>query len=123
MEPKTLPSAPASERRNKRRVKIAQQVRVRPSEPIGASFDEIKATIDVCRDGVYFSTALACYKKGMRLFVTFPYSDMPGAINLDYVGEVVRVDKRTHGRWAVAVHLKTTMNAVRSGYRHVNTGF
>ncbi len=112
------------ERRNKRRVRIAQPVRVRPSEPRGEAFDEVQATINVCRDGVYFPSALHSYQPGMRVFITFPYSEMPGAINLEYIGEVVRVDKLTHGRLGVAVHLKSTINAVTSGgYRHVNTGF
>jgi len=123
MDPKTVPSTPASERRNKRRVKIAQQVRVRPSEPIHAGFDEVQATINVCRDGIYFPTTLGSYQKGIRVFVTFPYSEMPGAINLEYIGEVVRVDKLTHGRWAVAVHLKSTMNAVSGGNQRINTGY
>lgn len=126
MDPKTTPrtGTPESERRNKRRVRVEQQVRVRPSEPTGTGFDEVLATMNVCRDGIYFPTALTLYRKGLRVFVTFPYSEMPGAINLEYIGEVVRVDKLTHGRWGVAVHLKSTMNTVgNQGYRHVNTGF
>ena len=126
MDPKpSLPTnTPESERRNKRRVRVEQPVRVRPSEPIGAGFDEVLATMNVCRDGIYFPTTLTTYRKGLRVFVTFPYSEMPGAINLEYIGEVVRMDKLTHGRWGVAVHLKSTMNSVSSqGYRHVNTGF
>lgn len=117
-------SPAAAERRNKRRVRVAQPIRVRPSNPQGSPFDEVQATMNVCRDGVYFPTMLQTYKPGMRVFITFPYSEMPGAINLDYIGEVVRVDKLSHGRLGVAVHLKSTMNAVTSGgYRHVNTGF
>lgn len=126
MEPKptSRTTTPGNERRNKRRVRVEQPVRVRPSNPADAPFDEVQATINVCRDGVYFPTTLATYGKGKRVFITFPYSEMPGAINLEYIGEVVRVDKLTHGRWGVAVHLKSTMNALSNqGYRHVNTGF
>jgi hypothetical protein len=120
----TLQVPAGGDRRNKRRVQIAEAVRVRPSEPIGEGFDEVQATINVCRDGIYFPTNLKSYRKGMRVFVTFPYSEMPGAINLEYIGEVVRVDKLTFGRLGVAVHLKSTMNTQGSdGYRHVNTGF
>lgn len=97
----------AGDRRNKRRVKMSQQVRVRPSDPIGAGFEEVQATINVSRDGLYFPTMLSSYRVGMQVLVTFPYSEMPGAINLEYVGYVVRVDKLTHGRWAIAVHLKS----------------
>ena len=113
-----------SDRRIKRRVKIAQPVRVRPSEP-GFHFDEVRATINVCRDGVYFSTDENYYKKGMRVFVTMPYSDAPGAINLEYIGEVVRVDKLTYNQWGVAVHLKMTVNAVsdHGAFRHMPAKF
>lgn len=130
METKTQPgvtvtatvSALHSDRRIKRRVKIAQAVRVRPSEP-GFHFDEVRATINVCRDGVYFATDEKYYTKGMRVFVTMPYSDAPGAINLEYIGEVVRVDKLTHNQWGVAVHLKMTVNAVsnQGAFRHMSS--
>ncbi len=100
-----------SERRQKRRVQISQKVRVRPANPIGPGFEEVQATMNVCRDGIYFPTELPGYRQGMELFVTFPYSDMPGAINLDYLGSVVRVDTLTHGRFGVAVHLKSTRPA------------
>ncbi len=127
MDPKVPfygPASSAPERRNKRRVKVSQPVRVRPSEPVGAGFDEVQATINVCRDGVYFPTNLNTYQKGMRVFITFPYSEEPGSINLEYIGEVVRVDKLTYGRLGVAVHLKSTMNALSDDrYRRVNTGF
>lgn len=99
-----------SNRRRKHRAKIAQQVRVRPSEPRGDDFDEVLDTINVCRDGVYFATERSSYTKGMRLFITYPYSTGHGAINQEYVGEVVRVDRLPGERSAVAVHLKMKLN-------------
>ncbi len=116
-------SALHSDRRIKRRVKLAQPVRVRPSEP-GFQFDEVRATINVCRDGIYFSTDEKYYEKGMRVFVTLPYSDAPDAINLEYIGEVVRVDKLTHGQFGVAVHLKVTVNVLsdHGSFRHMSDG-
>jgi len=114
-------SSGAPERRNKRRVRVAQTIRVRPSDPRRKAFEEVLATINVCRDGVYFPTTLE-YEKGMQVFITFPYSEMPGAINVEYMGQVVRVDKLSHGRLGVAVHLEYTMNTGGSHGR-VNTGF
>ncbi len=108
----TIAPLPDADRRNKRRVKIAQPVRVRPSEPGRTDFDEVSATLNVCRDGIYFPTELDSYYKGMRLFVTFPYSEEPGAINLEYIGEIVRVDKLLHGQHGIAVHLKTSVNVL-----------
>jgi hypothetical protein len=101
----TVAPLPGSERRGKRRVKVAQPVRVRASDPGWYNFDEVRATINICRDGVYFPTDMTTYRMGMRLFVVFPYSDLPGALNTEYIGKVVRVDKLTHGRFGIAVHL------------------
>jgi hypothetical protein len=72
-------------------------------------FDEVLPTVNSCRSGCYFATDDPRYKKHMRLFVTFPYSAVPGAINRDYIGEVVRVDDLPDGRTGVAVNLLTTI--------------
>lgn len=106
----SLPSAKADDRRGKRRAKISQPVRVRPSEPIANGFDEVLATIDMCRDGIYFATARDSYHKHLRLFITLPYHDHPGAIHLEYIGEVVRVDRLPDGKFGVAVHLLMSMS-------------
>ncbi len=98
------------DRRNKRRVKISQPVRVRPSEPHGQQFDEVLVTINVCRDGLYFATREKTYQVGTRLFITFPYSDDPTAVNLEYLGRVVRVDKLPRGQFGIAVHLAMSVN-------------
>jgi len=66
-------------------------------------------TVNSCRSGCYFATDSACYKKHMRIFVTFPYSVVLGAINRDYIGEVVRVDDLPDGRVGVAVNFLTTI--------------
>lgn len=102
--------APLPDRRDKRRARIAQPVRVRPSEPIPNGFDEVRATINVCRNGLYFDTERNSYEPGMRLFITFPYHQEASAINLEYIGRVVRVDKLASGRAGVAVHLLMTCN-------------
>ena len=99
-----------SERRGKGRAKLAQRVRVRPSEPRGNDFDEVVETLNVCRTGIYFSTRRQCYKKDLRLFVTYPYATGHGAINQEYLGWVVRVDDLFDGLRGVAVHLKMKLN-------------
>ena len=101
-----------ADRRFKRRARISQPVRVRPSEPIPNGFDEVRATINVCRDGLYFDTALNSYKPGMRLFITFPFHEDHNAVNLEYVGKVVRIDPRSDGRFNVAVQLLMKCNLV-----------
>ena len=97
-----------SERRVKHLVRLPQMVRVRPSQ--SNEFDEIQSTINSGREGVYFGTELIFYFKGMRLLVTFPYSTELGAINQEYIGEVVRVDALPEGKFGIAVHLKQRIN-------------
>lgn len=106
----TVAALPDTERRHKRRAKVAQPVRVRPSEPRDNDFDEVRVTLNVCRDGLYFATQRDSYFKGLRLFITFPYQDHPGAINLEYIGKVVRVDRLADGRHGVAIHLLMSFN-------------
>jgi hypothetical protein len=49
----------------------------------------------------------------MRLFVTFPHSDAPGAVNMEYIGRVVRIDPLPRNRLGVAVQLVMSMNLAR----------
>lgn len=105
------------ERRQKRRARIRQPVRVRPSEPMAIDFDEVCPTINVSREGLYFSTERRAYRKDLRLFVTCPYNQHQGAFNCEYVGTVVRVDPLPHDRVGVAVHLLMTINLQGSNGR------
>jgi len=102
-----IPAKP--EQRHWSRVKLSCLVRTRPSQPTVEEFDEVLATVNSCRGGFYFATDSARYKKHLRLFVTFPYSDAVGAINRDYIGEVVRVDDLPDGGKGIAVNLLTTI--------------
>jgi hypothetical protein len=83
---------------------MAQPVRVRPSEPGAHDFDDVLATLDVCRDGIYFPTERDTYKEGMRLFVTFPFRG-ESEMDSEYIAQVVRIDRLPDGKFGVAVHL------------------
>jgi hypothetical protein len=72
--------------------------------------DEVIATINSCREGCYFATADSRYGAHARLFVTFPYSAEPGALNRDYLAEIVRVDNLPSGRTGIAVHFLSTIS-------------
>ncbi len=91
------------ERRRKGRLRLTQTVRVRPSDPQRHDFDEILPTVNTSRDSVYFATKNEFYKEGMRVFVTYPYSDGPGSLNREYLGKVVRVEDLGNGRRGIAV--------------------
>jgi hypothetical protein len=73
------------------------------------AFDEVLSTENSSRDGCYFATRNLRYKRCMRLFVAFPYSAELGAINRDYVAEILRVDELPDSRKGIAVKFVTTI--------------
>lgn len=102
----TLMVRPSSEeRRRKARNKVPRMIRVRPSEPTLEDFDEILPTINSSRNSVYFVPQNGIFEANMRVFVTFPYTTGPGAINQEFLGKVTRVDKLPGDKQGVAVHL------------------
>lgn len=100
-----MPRIGAAERRRKGRLKVPRVVRVRPSEPSFTDFDEVLPTKNAAQDSVYFISKNPRYKEGLRLFITFPYSDAPGAINQESLGKVIRIEELDHGRRGVAVQI------------------
>src|SRR6266702_3928104 len=93
------------ERRRKGRLRLPQTVRVRPSDPQRHDFDEILPTLNTSRDSVYFASKNEFYTEGMRLFVTYPYSDGPGSLIRDSLGKVVRIVDLVHGHRSIAVEI------------------
>jgi hypothetical protein len=100
-----MPRLGTEERRRKGRLKLPRVVRVRPSEPGRADFDEILPTQNAALDSVYFVSKNRGYKEGMRVFITFPYLEDPGSINQESLGKVVRVDELDHGRRGIAIQI------------------
>ena len=86
-------------------MRMGQSLRVRPSDPKDAPFEEIGTTKNVSRDGVYFATQRSSYYLGMRLFVTLPYHSPINPLNHEYLGQVARVDDLGNGQYGVAVRL------------------
>jgi hypothetical protein len=101
---------PVSELRRGRRAKISRQVRVRPSEPRDDHFEDLSVSVNASRHGIYFVSRRSNYYKGMRVFVTFPYSAPHDPMNCEYLAEVVRIESLPKGRFGVAVDLKMTLN-------------
>lgn len=97
-------------KRRSRRAKIAKPLRVRPSEPRDEHFEDLPISVNASKEGIYFTTRRTNYYKGMRLFVTFPFSTAHDPMNCEYVAEVVRVENLANSRVGVAVHLKMTVN-------------
>jgi hypothetical protein len=112
-ETTTAPSVPESEyaqKRRSRRVKMSRPVRVRPSEPRDDHFEDLITSINASKEGVYFHSRRPGYYKGMRVFVTFPFTSVHDPMNCEYVAEVVRVEALPNGKFGVAVDLKMSMN-------------
>ncbi len=97
------------ERRRTDRVPVELPVRVRPSAAQEPLFEEVCTTVNASRDGLYFTSANQSYTVGMQLLVTFPYSTVPNARNVDFIAQVVRLDQRQDGRTDVAVELVMTV--------------
>src|SRR5208282_3958341 len=74
-----------AERRNSRRCKITQLMRIRPSDPEREEFEDIRGTLSVSRTGIFFQSSEAGYEVGMRLFVSMPYSNQPAAMTREYL--------------------------------------
>ena len=101
---------PVSELRRARRAKISRQVRVRPSDPRDDHFEDLPVSANASKHGIYFVSRLSNYYKGMRVFVTFPFTSAHDPMNCEYLAEVVRVESLPKNRFGVAVDLKMTLN-------------
>jgi hypothetical protein len=99
-----------AELRRSRRAKIAKPLRVRPSEPRDEHFEDLPVSVNASKEGIYFHSRRSNYYKGMRVFVTFPFTSVHDPMNCEYVAEVVRVESLPNGKFGVALHLKMTMN-------------
>jgi len=92
---------PPENRRISSRINQSLTVRIRPVESQYA--EEIRPTLNVSWEGLYFATSIGHYFSGMIVYVTRDYrSNDP--TRQEERGTVVRVDKLKEGRWGVAVH-------------------
>jgi hypothetical protein len=105
-----LPLHKKNDKRRSRRVKIAKPVRVRPSDPKDEHFEDLPISVNAAKEGIFFVTRRSNYYKGMRVFVTFPFTSAHDPMNCEYVAEVVRVEELARGKFGVAVNLLMTMN-------------
>jgi hypothetical protein len=103
------------DKRRTRRAKIAKPLRVRSSEPRDEHFEDHPVSVNASKDGIFFQTRRKGYYKGMRVFVTFPFSSQHDPMNCEYVAEVVRVEELPNNRFGVALHLLMTVNYTAGG--------
>jgi hypothetical protein len=101
---------PYSELRRARRAKLARPMRVRPSEPRDEHFEDLPTSVNASKHGIYFVSRRSNYYKGMRVFVTFPYTSAYDPMTSEYLAEVVRIDTLPKDKFGIAVDLKMTVN-------------
>src|SRR5947209_5315458 len=89
------------EGRRRLRLKYSRPVPV-ASEAKNGYVEEVRTTLNVSRDGLYFTTSLEHYRVGMLTAVTFPYSPAD-PVKMEEIGEVVRVERLGDGRTGIAV--------------------
>jgi hypothetical protein len=98
-----------AEKRLSRRTKMSKMLRVRPSEAREEHFADLPVSVNVSKSGLYFHTHRSDYYKGMRLFVTFPFTFANDPMNYEQLAEVLRVEILPNNRYGIAVHLIMTV--------------
>jgi hypothetical protein len=86
----------------------SQIIRIRPVESQYA--EEIRPTLNVTWDGLYFATSIGHYFSGMNVYVARDFQSSAWVIH-EKQGTVVRVDNLKEGRWGVAVNLARDVGA------------
>ncbi len=89
------------ERRREPRAQVARLVYVEPADQRGERFEEVRMMRDLSRNGFYFVTEKSSYWPGMQVHAIPAF----GCFNLEYLGEVVRVEPLPAGEFGVAVRL------------------
>lgn len=90
------------ERRRARRLKVTLRAHLQPYNQRAHIPEEIRATVNVSRDGLYFTTNRPTYDVHQHLYIACPYSGSLSERERE-VARVVRVDPRSDGQWGVAV--------------------
>jgi hypothetical protein len=89
------------DRRREPRVQVDRLVYVQLADAGDAYFEEVRTMRDLSRSGFYFTTDRNSYQPGIQLHVVPAF----GCLNLEYLGEVVRVERLPFGEFGVAVRL------------------
>jgi hypothetical protein len=93
--------ADQTDRRREPRIQVDRLVYVQLADSGDSYFEEVRSMRDLSRSGFYFVTDRESYKQGIRLHVVPAF----GCLNLEYLGEVVRVEELPFGEYGVAVRL------------------
>jgi len=92
-----------TERRRAQRENIAEPLLICPCDPEYP--EEVCTTLNVSRSGVYFATTTGHYFPGMNVIVTLNYNSSDDTAQLEYIGDVVRLERLEDHKWGVAVRI------------------
>src|SRR6266403_1739599 len=100
------------------RARISLPIRVRSADFVDDQVDEVQATINVSRGGLYFMSQRNSYHRGMKVLLTIPFRNFVADAGPQERGEVVRVEYFKDGRAGVALRLlkSTESRAVHTVY-------
>jgi len=101
-------SASSSDRRREPRIREERLVHAQPAGHRSKQFEEVRTMRDFSRNGIYFITERSSYNVGDHLHVVPAF----GGLNLEYLGEVVRVEPLPFGEYGIAVRLVRVENLV-----------
>jgi len=91
-----------NERRQVHREDLSEPVLVCPCDP--ECPEEVCTTLNVSRNGLYFTTTLGHYFPGMKVIVT--HNVRPDdSTQEEYMGDVVRLERLEDGKWGVAIRI------------------
>jgi len=81
---------------------LSEPVRVRPCDPQYP--EEVCRTINVSRNGFYFTTTAEYYSVGMNVIVSLNFGpDDP--MHREQIGDIVRMERLAEGKWGVAIRI------------------
>jgi len=101
------------ERRRARRSKVTLRAHLRSYNQSARIPEEVRPTVNVSRDGLYFTTNRSTYDVHLHLSIACPNSGSSSEREREVV-RVVRVDPRPDGQWGVAVLFVRSMCYHRS---------
>lgn len=108
-----------SDRRREPRVRVDRLVYVQLADSGDNYFEEIRTMRDLSRSGFYFITERPSYQLGVHLHVVPAF----GCLNLEYLGEVVRVEQLPSGEFGVAVRLLRVENMLADNRSNTMAAF
>jgi len=93
---------PTEDRRISSRINQSQIIRIRPADP--QFVEEIRTTLNVSWNELYFATSMGHYCPGMVIYISRNFRTS-GLAGREEKGTVLRVDKLRRDRWGIAVHV------------------